>query len=87
MPRDVSGRLGISPRTLHHVVTREVGLPPTRVLRIRRALRAAHLGIVNGDVRWSVVAYRAGYADQPHLIREFNDLFGESPERYRARRR
>jgi AraC-like DNA-binding protein len=56
---------------------RDVGMGPkavARVLRFQRALRLLHEGRALADV-----AYDCGYADQPHLNREFRALGGSTP--------
>jgi AraC-like DNA-binding protein len=37
------------------------------------------------DATWSAAAYRAGYADPAHLVREFRALLGDSPQAWRRR--
>ncbi len=76
--------LGVSPRTLRQAFQDGVGLPPSTVLRIRR-LQAALLEGLHGPEGWSRVAYRFGYADHSHLIRDCRDLLGETPETFRRR--
>ncbi|MND04861.1 Helix-turn-helix domain protein [compost metagenome] len=39
-----------------------------------------------GSVDWADLAARFGYADQPHLVREFRRLSGVSPTQFLARR-
>lgn len=76
--------LGVGVRTLRRVCREAVGLGPKRIARIHRlhrALRLARAGRPGG-----AVAAAAGYADQPHMVREFGALLGESPGAYLRRR-
>lgn len=76
-----SGRVqyavGLSPKTLG------------RALRFRHAVREIERVRAGGrvPVTWTAIAFAAGYADQSHLIREFNELAGVTPARYMAERR
>jgi len=74
---DVADRLGVTTRTLHRTCTATLGYGPSvarRVLRFRAAAALLHAGVAPADV-----AYRTGYADQPHLSREVRALAGVSP--------
>lgn len=77
---------GISARTMRAVMREQVGLAPkvcARVIRLHTALRRA--AKAGRSVAWSRVAVASGYADQPHLIREFRRLLGETPVAWQAR--
>ena len=70
---------GLSERQFQRVFLREVGLTAKQYARICR-LRAAAIGLVSGkQITWTQIAVDRGYADQSHLIREFQVLFGISP--------
>ncbi|MDQ4116043.1 MAG: helix-turn-helix domain-containing protein [Actinomycetota bacterium] len=74
---DVADRLGVTTRTLHRTCTATLGYGPSvarRVLRFRAAAALLHAGRAPADV-----AFRTGYADQPHLSREVRALAGVSP--------
>jgi len=64
----------LSPRQLERQFLDGVGLPPKRFLRIVRFQRA--LGLLRGGCPPVDVAARCGYADQPHLAREFRAFAG-----------
>jgi AraC-like DNA-binding protein len=69
---DVAQRIGWSSRTLQRQCTSVYGYGPAmlrRILRFRRAVRLLSEGLSPVDV-----AARAGYADQPHLLREVRGL-------------
>ncbi|MGD2071378.1 MAG: helix-turn-helix transcriptional regulator [Gemmatimonadota bacterium] len=79
-------RAGISARALRTLMREQVGLAPkacARVIRLHSALRRA--ATAGRSVPWSRVAMASGYADQPHLIREFRRLLGETPGAWQAR--
>ena len=66
-----------------------VGLSPKvlgRVLRFRRAIDRIERGGVPDVRSWTAIAFDCGYADQPHLIREFRALAGVTPAQYAAER-
>ena len=74
--------LGVTARTLERRFWDEIGVAPKtlhRVLRFRRAFRLLQQGSPRSMAR---VAAAAGYADQPHLIREFRRLAGTTPRRF-----
>ena len=82
--REAAAALGVGERRLQRAFDRSVGLSPkglARVLRFRRALRALDEA-AGGAVSWARVAAFAGYADQPHFIRDFRALAGLTPAAY-----
>jgi AraC-like DNA-binding protein len=84
----VASALGVGERRLERAFDRSVGLSPKvfgRVLRLRRAIRQIR-SVTSGGAApsWTAVAFNAGYADQPHLIREFRALAGVTPAQYAA---
>lgn len=80
--------LGLSLRTLERRYRRHVGLTPglaARIERFREALAAVASPPMPGGL--SGVAYATGYADQAHLTRDFGELAGITPGRWREARR
>lgn len=74
----VARALEISTRHLERTFRREVGLTPkqySRLLRFRRMLDA----LDHSNPGWADLAARAGYSDQPHLVREFREFAGLAP--------
>lgn len=72
--------LEISRQHLHRVFLEQVGLSPksfSRVARVRRAMRLWQLT----DRNAAAIAVEAGFADQPHMIREFRSITGSTPSR------
>jgi AraC-like DNA-binding protein len=81
---DLAVELRCSRRHLTARFREELGLPPkalARILRFQRALR-----LMEGGAEWAWIAHACGYADQPHLNREFRDLAGCTPQQLRALR-
>jgi len=82
--REAAAALGVGERRLQRAFDRSVGLSPkglARVLRFRRALRGLDEA-GGGPVSWARLAALAGYADQPHFIRDFRALAGVTPAAY-----
>ena len=70
--------VGISERTLERRFQSHIGATPKRYARIVR-LRNAMLqrSVVSS---WAEAAYAAGYYDQSHMIKDFRQFYGLSPE-------
>lgn len=80
-------RLGCSPRHLIDSFREQVGVTPKLLGRILRFERAAALADdEGGSVDWCHVAYRCGYFDQAHLIRDFRQFAGVTPGQLQALR-
>lgn len=77
----LAGHCGLSARSLERGFRREVGLGPkllARILRFQRVFRTGQ----DGPDSWAMLAVRAGYCDQAHLIRDFRLFSGASPTRW-----
>ena len=75
---DIARDLGVSERTLERLFRQHVGVRPKLYARIARmewtrALAASH------DESQAALAHLGGYADEPHLLRDFRALAGLSP--------
>lgn len=75
---DVAQTCGVSTRTLHTLLTTEVGLGPKQVARIARIRRAIEL-IRAGAGPLSSISLGSAFSDQAHLSREFRQLLGLTP--------
>ena len=76
---EVAADVGWSRKHLITKFVQQIGLKPktvARLIRFQRVLARAERG---GAVGWSRLAYETGYADQPHLIREFREFAGTTP--------
>jgi len=60
-----------------------VGMTPRRWSRVRRFQRVLDHVAARPQDSWAEIAWAAGYADQPHLHREFRALAGVSPGAFR----
>ena len=75
---EMAVQAGMPLRTLHSRLMQQVGLSPKRLLRIERL----HRVLANCQLRsvpWAQLAVTCGFSDQAHMIREFQELLGESP--------
>jgi AraC-like DNA-binding protein len=81
---ELAGAAGVSPRQLERRFRAAVGVPPKALARVLRFQAVLH-AIGGGAGDWAGVALDHGYFDQPHLIRDFQELAGESPSRLIAR--
>ncbi len=80
----LAAELGCSRRYLQTRLREQVGLSPkvaARVLRFEQVRRRIELD----PPQWAQIAYDAGYADQPHLNRDFRELCGTTPSDFVAR--
>jgi AraC-like DNA-binding protein len=78
---ELAGREGLSMRHLQRRFQATVGLSPktlARLVRLQRALVAAQ----REDATLARVAAEAGYADQPHFNREFQEIAGIAPTEF-----
>lgn len=70
---------GLSARQLRRKFQAHVGLTPKAFARVRRMRHACILMLQEEEARLAGVSHDGGYADQPHLTREFRGIFGSSP--------
>jgi AraC-like DNA-binding protein len=75
--------IGMSIRTLQRRFDRFVGVSPKEFCRILRLSHAVDLARDRGrsHMSWAEVALVAGYYDQAHLIQDFVELVGTTPDR------
>lgn len=81
-PWRVAELLDFSPRTFRRRMLEDFGYPYLTLVRIARAENARAL--LREGVSPAEAAALAGYADQPHLSREFRRLVGASPGQFPA---
>ena len=75
---ELAAAIGCSRRHLHAMFREQVGVGPKTVARLTR-FHAVRRRIECAPARWADIALDAGYADQPHLNREFRRLAGTTP--------
>ncbi len=71
--------LGLSYRQVLRRFYRAAGLTPKEFARLRRMRAACLEAIRKSDPGWASVSASAGFADQAHLVREFQDIYGWPP--------
>ncbi len=76
---DVASQANLSPRQFRRRCQEESGLAPKSLCRILRFRRAQQLARASSRPNWSRVAAEAGYFDQAHLIRDFQQFTGRTP--------
>ena len=84
---ELAARLGVSDRHLRRLVTGETGISPRQFARIQRFHALLRSADAAQHPAWAALAFHHGYADQPHMIREVQDLAGVTPARLHAERR
>jgi AraC-like DNA-binding protein len=84
---ELATRLGVTDRHLRRLVMDETGISPRHFARIQRFHALLRSADSAPHPAWAALAFRHGYADQPHLIREVQDLAGVAPSRLHAERR
>ncbi|MEX3654486.1 MAG: DUF6597 domain-containing transcriptional factor [Mycolicibacterium fortuitum] len=72
--------VGFSHRRLIQLFTTQIGMPPKRFARLQR-FRHAHKAVsaALSTPHWPTFAVEHGYADQSHMIREFQEFSGMTP--------
>lgn len=80
----LAGHVGWSRRTLSERFRTATGMTPKTAARIARFTRAGHLARTAARPDWAGIAAACGYADQAHLSRDWADLAGLSPQRWRT---
>lgn len=73
---------GLSPQAFTARFERAVGLTPKRFARVQRFHSLVRRLAAGPPADWAEAALDAGYADQPHLIRDFGRLAGITPVAY-----
>ncbi len=71
--------MAYSPRQFQRAFKAAVGLPPKSFARLCRLGHAIRLHETEPTRSWTEIAFRSGFADQSHLIREFRAILSISP--------
>ncbi|WP_106848717.1 helix-turn-helix domain-containing protein [Blastococcus sp. Marseille-P5729] len=79
--QQLADSVGWSRRHLEQEFRRELGITPKQACRLRRFEHA--LSLVRNDAPLAEAAVRAGFADQPHLTRDWRALTGTTPRGWR----
>lgn len=78
--------VGLGERALQRLTRRRLGLTPRWLIQ-RRRLHEASERLRQGESSLAEVAAELGYADQPHLTRDFRAVTGMTPGQFAARHR
>lgn len=81
----VAAREGCSVRQLERRFRRAMGISPRELARLVRFARAADRLDAAPATDLAALAFERGYADQPHLTRDFRRFAGTTPGRYARR--
>jgi len=71
--------LGYSERYLHKIAMQYLGMNPNKAIRIQRLLSSFTMRLNYSNYKWSDIAFQSGYADQSHLIAEYQEMMGKTP--------
>ena len=80
----LAGEVGASRRYLSGRFDEQVGVSPKTAARLLR-FADVRRRIERAPSRWAEIAFDAGYADQSHLNREFQQFAGTTPTDFAAR--
>lgn len=76
---EVAAAVGLSVRQLERRFRAAAGLTPKQFARLRRVRAAAVTLVKEERMGWAARAAETGFADQPHLAREFAAVTGRPP--------
>ncbi|MFV0389324.1 MAG: helix-turn-helix domain-containing protein [Pyrinomonadaceae bacterium] len=79
---ELARSIGISERQLERKFKKATGLTPKQFAMICRFRSTAIDLVQNAKTDWAVRAVKLGFADQSHLIKNFNELTGTSPQEF-----
>lgn len=69
----------MSARNFERTFLHETGMSPKLLCCIARFNHALDLKLKYPQMKWTSIAYQAGYFDQTHLIKDFKRFCGEAP--------
>jgi AraC-like DNA-binding protein len=79
---ELADKTGYSQRYFIELFRNEVGLTPKRFHRLCRFRKVIETVRCQTLVDWADIAFSLGYYDQAHLIHEFREFSGLTPEQY-----
>lgn len=79
---DISNIFHITVRSLQRIFKTYVGVSPKWVIKRYRLLEIADLLAKGQPQSWHQIVSELGYYDQSHLIKDFKNIVGHSPEQY-----
>ncbi len=75
----IARTLGVSDRYLRKICLAQLGMPPKKVLKIKRFTSSLLYRQHDPVGSWAQVAASSGYFDQSHMIEEYQEFIGLSP--------
>lgn len=81
--RELAQRTGLGERRLQQLFSGHLGLSPRAFGRLARLQAMVRTLREETEPDWARLAADGGFYDQSHLIHEFRDLFGLTPNAYR----
>jgi AraC-like DNA-binding protein len=75
---DLAREAGLSRRALERRFVHHIGAAPKKLARVLRLRHAVSLRRRRSN--WAEVAHEAGFYDQSHMIHDFLELYGMTPE-------
>jgi AraC-like DNA-binding protein len=78
--RRLAAQLDISERHLSRTFRAMYGAGPKEFARFARLEKV--VAMRHGGSAWADIAYACGFADQAHMIRDFEAIFGEPPQQF-----
>jgi AraC-like DNA-binding protein len=70
----------VSVRQLERQFKERTGMPPKLFIRLVRFSKAWVMREKNKDISWLKIAHACDYSDQMHMIRDFKDFVGVTPQ-------
>jgi AraC-like DNA-binding protein len=81
---EVARHVGLSESRLSHLVKECTGRTIVQIVRDVRIRQAQHL-LERSSMSCSEIAYAVGFGDQSYFIKQFRQIVGRTPSRYRLR--
>lgn len=78
--RQLAAAAGVSRQHLARVFAQTIGVSPKRYCRLARFHAGLAYAGAGAGVKWARAAVELGYADQSHMIAEFRELSGLTPD-------
>jgi len=82
----LSRSLHITSRGLQKIFKKHVGLSPSHYRKITRFNRSVNFLLLDSDMSLTEIAYKCGYYDQAHFIKDFRNFGGISPSEFLIRK-
>jgi AraC-like DNA-binding protein len=76
---ELAGQACLSPSQFERRFTRQLGISPKLFARTNRFYKAYQLKDQNPRLDWLTIALQTGYSDYQHLVKDFRQFAGETP--------